>query len=639
MSGIFGIFKRNGNAVSVNVSRDMHETMSYWQPDASGIWHKGPVCLGHEMLWNTPESKSETLPNDTEQLVITIDARLDNRHELAHQLDLPIRPLEQIGDSEFILAAYQKWTEDCPKYLVGDFVFAIWDKNKQQLFCARDHIGVKQFYYHTNDQLFAFSNDLESLASHTEIPSDIEDQAVANYLVNDQLEHQTLTFFRSVKKLPPAHSLTITAGEIKKKCYWRLEDAPRVELPDMESYAAKLRELLEQAVHDRMRSAYPITSHLSGGLDSSSIAVIAARKLRETGEKLLAFNWLHEPDEDDDPEHYEWSNSRSIANAEGIEHHYVPLTVDSIYEHMNERSIFFGDTSTFWCEYPVRVSAQACNSRTILSGWGGDELSTYHGQAYYADLFKQGKLFKSLIELKQIAFKQKEKKLRRFIALVYHRIFLVLIPRNLYCYMPKNRSEKQCRPPFINKFIRPFIDVELGKLPILTIQPNRTIREHMLAYIGNGHIQARIESWATSSIINRLEYSYPLLDKRIVEFVLGLPAELFVSQGKGRYLFRSAISDLLPKDIIWGDFKIERKRIHRCVYLENSAWKSIKHNPEHIHLKSKYLNIDSLFQAIEDINEITLESEFIDLIQYIDSAISLLKSENLYLFDENTKYH
>lgn len=626
MSGIFGVFNRNGESVSVAVLQDMQEAMAYWEPDTSGLWHQDTVGLGHAMLWNTPESKLERLPSEQAGLVISMDARLDNRDELVQELGLTDKPLEQIRESEFILAAYQKWGEDCPRYLIGDFAFVVWDEKKQQLFCARDHVGVKQFYFCTTKESFAFSNDLKGLAAHPLVSGEISDEAVANYLVNHQLKSPTLSFFEGVEKLPPAHSLTISADEIQKKCYWRLEDTPRVKLRDIESYAAKLRELLEQAVHDRMRSAYPITSHLSGGLDSSSIAVIAARKLRETGKKLLAFNWLHEPDKEDDPEHYEWSNSRKISEAEGIEHHYVPLTVNIIYGHMKERTIFYGDSSTFWYEYPVREATQQSGSRTILSGWGGDELSSYDGQAYYADLVTQGRIIKVIKELRGRAEKQGENRTRRFIGLLYRQVYLILIPRKLYRFMPRARNAQRQAPPFVKEAFMPAIQKELNKKTALSMQAQSTIRKHMQAFWQNGHIQARITSWASAAISNRLEYSYPLLDKRILEFAIGLPAECFVKNDIQRYLFRNAAEGLLPDELLWGNAKAESKRVERLLSLLVSAWKLVVHDGAHVTKENRYLYNRKLVIFVEGMNQITMDRDSIMAARRTETSMGLFIS-------------
>jgi len=373
-----------------------------------------------------------------------------------------------------------------------------------------------------------------------------------------------------------------------------------------------------------MRSVYPITSHLSGGLDSSTIAVIAARKLREKGERLLSFNWLHEPTEDDDPEHYEWSNSKTIAEAEDIEHHYVSLSAEDVYHYMSNRTIAYGDTATFWYEYPVREAAQNKGSRTILSGWGGDELATYHGQAYYSDLFSQGKIIRALKELKQRTIKDKNKRMRRMLSALYHNIFLIFVPRRAYCYMPKNHCIQKSSFPFVKKEFQPAIKKEMKKPSVLTMQPQRTIRTHMLAYWKNGHMQSRIESWATAAIPNRLEYSHPLLDKRIIEFVLGVPAECFVREGVGRCLFRSAANGLLSGKILWTTKYEEWNRVERLASLVLLSCKLFSGMEGIRGEESDYIDTSQFMQTVEHAELSDIDQKMIMLLQDIEISMSVI---------------
>jgi len=118
-------------------------------PDGVGAWHDGPVALGHRMLWTTPESLHEQQPtvNSAADLVITADARIDNRKELIDLLRPARMSPNPITDSELILAAYERWGHDCPEHLAGDFAFAIWDRRNRRLFCARDRFGIRPFYF------------------------------------------------------------------------------------------------------------------------------------------------------------------------------------------------------------------------------------------------------------------------------------------------------------------------------------------------------------------------------------------------------------------------------------------------------------------------------------------------------------
>jgi len=620
MSGIAGIFNRYGKSINDDISTSFLNAMSYWHPDDKGTLKQDNMALFHTMLWNTPESMSDHLPKKVKHLAITIDARLDNRDELAKLLKIANN--QQTPDSDFVLSAYLKWGEACPQHLLGDFAFAIWDTKKQHLFCARDQVGIKQFYFHLTDHLFVFGNDLKGLTQYPEISEEINDQAVANFIVNSQLIHPSLTFFKDIRQLPPAHSITITKNHTQTNCYWKLEDAPKVTLPDAKAYAEELNKLLKQAVHDRMRTAYPVTSHLSGGLDSSSIAVIAAKKLREKGEKLLAYNWVPEPTADEDPEHHEWSNSRIVAETEDIDHHYVALNSEDLKQYMNNRNIAYGESATFWYEYPVREAAHRNGSRTLLSGWGGDELATYHGQSYYCDLFLQGKI-KMLLH--EIHCKVKKKGINHFkktFSILYHSIFMLLVPRRLYCYLPKNRSLAKPLFPFVNKIFKRAIKHELQIPRELSMQPQRTIRKHMLAFWRNGHLQSRIESWSTAAIPKRLEYCYPLLDRRIIEFAIGIPTEFWIKDGVSRYIFRSAVSETLPEKIVWGNSKLELNSVKHLLSLSISACISIAKQIHPENKQTKYINFGKLRKTTQGIELHCSEQKASAMITDIETSIS-----------------
>ena len=165
MSGIIGIHYLDGRPVDRENLTKMVDILAHRGPDGADIWVDGCVGLGHRMLWTTPESLIEKLPleNQRGDLVITADARIDNRDELIAALQINNRPSDKVVDSELILAAYEKWGEDCPEHLLGDFAFAIWDERRELLFCARDHFGVKPFYYYFANNTFAFGSEIKAL--------------------------------------------------------------------------------------------------------------------------------------------------------------------------------------------------------------------------------------------------------------------------------------------------------------------------------------------------------------------------------------------------------------------------------------------------------------------------------------------
>lgn len=550
MSGFFGIFNRNVNPVEKKIAENMLESMSSWNPDEINLWIDGPVALGHVMLWNTPESKYEHLPLKKNMYVLTMDARIDNREELIAELELPSRPLNEIGDSEFILGAYEKWGEDCPKHLLGDFAFVIWDERKKQLFCARDHVGIKLFYFYQYDNIFIFSNDIESILSHPSVDKKLDDNTVATFLKDEGIHTERDTFFEKIKKLPPATSLTITSSYINEKKYWSIENSPLVNYNTYEEYIKRLKYLFNSSVEARLRTFFPIASHLSGGIDSSPIAVLAARKLKNKNRKLYVFNWIDIPENEDEYEYEAWSFSRRIAEIESnIVHKEFIIDPHFMVKQYEEHNFFTRGTMFYWREYAVLDMVEDIGARTIMSGWGGDELISYNGATYLSHLYSQKK---GIQLLKYLYYEKKysTNSWSQFIKL----ILKVLLPSYIIRYLTNKRNinDEQSGPDFYNRYttkeFSKFMNVHQSKkFPIVS-----GIREEQLALYNYGHLQNRIESWALAAFPKKIEYRYPLLDKRIIEFAMGIPEDIFYPQkGVSRHLMKSMISDLLPYDIVW----------------------------------------------------------------------------------------
>jgi asparagine synthase (glutamine-hydrolysing) len=628
MSGLFAIYNRDESAVAPDLAAGMLEAMSDWQPDARNVSVEGPVALGHAMLWNTPESQRERLPAHAGCAAITSDARLDGREELAAALGIPISRLSDFGDSDLILAAYRRWGARCTEHLLGDFVFVIWDSGKRELFCARDHLGIRQLYFCARDGVFLASNDIRSLLSHPATSGRINEDAVADFLVNWGLEDEQSTFFSDINKLPPAHTLTVSAIGIRKACYWCAADSPPVHFSDGRDYPARLRELLELAVRDRLRSAYPVSSHLSGGLDSSAIAVIAARTLREHGQQLLAFNWLHEPSDADEASHHEWSNSRLIAARDGMRHRYVTLDESDMLDVLRKRNIAYGDSTLFWYEYPVREAASQGNSRTLLSGWGGDQFVSNHGQSYYADLLVHCRLYPLLQALWAASARHPGRRARHLFSTLYRRLLLVMAPSSLHRHLPGSGVERRSFPLVAASFM-PKVQRALDRSMALATQPRRTVRSHMLASLETGHIQSRIESWATGARPYRLEYVYPLLDRRLVEFALGVPGDCFVKQGRTRYLFRSAVENLLPEDLLWANTKQEIHRVKRLVTLVGACYQQADRQCHWRPDTAAYIDLDRLSQAARCAGELGEDPQSACKLMDLESAFAVACSAEL----------
>ena len=229
-----------------------------------------------------------------EHLWLKANARIDGRDELIQQLKLTVK--DSPTDDELILYAYEAWGEECVNYLIGDFAFAIWDARQRRLFCARDHFGVKPFFFTETENSFNFSSVLNEL--RPTVSNTLNEIAVGDYLLFGVNQDQSTTTFKEIQRLPPAHTLTVTNDGIKIRRYWSPSLPAEVRFPNRESYVERFRELLARAVADRLRTDRVAIS-MSGGLDSTSLAAVA-----RTQSEAAAFSVVYDELIPDEERHY-----------------------------------------------------------------------------------------------------------------------------------------------------------------------------------------------------------------------------------------------------------------------------------------------------------------------------------------------
>ncbi len=175
---------------------------------------------------------------------------------------------------DVIAEAYETWGEDCVDHLTGDFAFAIWDSRKQKLFCARDHFGVKPFFYAQVSGGFIFSDALNDLREHPEVSDELNETAIGDYLLFGVNQDLSSTTFRDIHRLPPAHRLSVSNGSIAVRRYWEPSVSEEIRFRDDRSYVQRFLELLSQVVRDRVGTDR-VSVLMSGGLDSTSVAAVA----------------------------------------------------------------------------------------------------------------------------------------------------------------------------------------------------------------------------------------------------------------------------------------------------------------------------------------------------------------------------
>lgn len=569
MSAFFGEFRHDAQAVAPASLVHMAEALPWHGGDDRGMWHLGGLGLGGLKDFSTLESRFEpALLVETEnQRLLAGNFRIDNRTELIEQLHVTPAPDSPVTDADLILAAHAVWGEACPKHLLGDFAFALWDQANGCLLIVRDQIGIAPLFYFPIPGGLIFASDLRALAAHSEGPRELDPVAVVHHLRDAQYVLPHTTYLAGVRRLPPGHLLRVTATGYGEQRYWSPDQVPKLSLPNADAYAQRLRELFQQAVACRLRTLHPVGAHLSGGLDSTSIALEAQRQLTVRGEGLAGvYTWLPELRPQDHPEAPEYGAARRAEAALGMRAEAVDLTPEALRLEL-ARDIALEGFTNLWYESLVRRKAQGRSIRTLLSGWGGDEVVSSGSNGYAAELFWRGRWIR-LARLIAARAKQLTEALgtgrpwRRALGLLYRQVLLPSLPATLFQRWPGTRLGPL--PGFDPR--DPACIALQGQLsPPWQIQRPIGKRAEMIRALTAGHLQDRIETWAAQGAQDGIQYAYPLLDRRLIEFCLGAPPELFVHPSHSRGLFRAAMDGLLPENIRLASVKLEVMRVSRLV--------------------------------------------------------------------------
>ena len=553
---------------------------------ACARWTKAPVGLGgrHDRPPAADTGKG-TLPrrgappesplrlHPDAGVAVLADARLDGRG-LGDALGLGPRERAECTDGDLILRAWLRWGRECPGHLLGDYAFVVWDAGKRLLFCARDHIGARPFYYALTADRFVFASAVEAVLAAPGISGELDERTVAAYLTQTSLNTAAHTFFKAVRKLPPGHALTLEADRLpaaglraRLERHWRPERTPRAPPASDDDYAGEFLHLYRQAVKDRLRGPGPVGAHLSGGLDSSSIAVLAARELRRQGRPPpLAFSWLPElggrpPDESHAPE---YALVDAVCAQEGLRvFHQAPGTDDVIA--VLRQDVTYPGVHVHLNEWVVQRCAAEQGVRVLLSGWGGDEGVSFNGNGHFASLLLRGRWMALLA-----ACRAHGERPRRFLA----RLVLPLVHPHLPLRLrmlrsgrwPFRRSRRWLIDPAFARRTRPWPE---------HTRRNVGVRRLQLWRLQTAQHSRRMEGWAASGARHGIEYRYPLLDRRLLEFALSLPPEQFSRGRWDRWLMRYALSGgagrsfaespVLPADVCWNAAKTDPARFDAMI--------------------------------------------------------------------------
>lgn len=561
MSAIAGIHHSNQEPINFEEISRMMESFQNFPADDIRVWYKENIFFGCHAQWVTPESICETLPfyDYQRRLSITADAIIDNREELFDQLDVRANERASIPDSKLILLAYDKWGEESPKYLVGDFAFFIWDEKRNRLFGARDFSGSRTLYYTQNSNSFAFSTIIESLLSLPYIKKELNQEWVAEYLaiigMIDVVDQES-TVFKKIKQIPPSHSITVVGEEVRVKQYCKLTAIKKLKLKSNEEYLEAFQEVFDKAVTSRVRTNRLVGAQLSGGLDSGSIVSFAARSLKKKDRQLHTFSYIPPKDFIDFTPHHLMPNETlymksTVKHIGGIQDHYLDFQGKDPYSEMDdflkimEMPYKFFENS-FWLK-GMFEKAQDENVGILLNGGRGN-LSISWGSAidYYASLLKRFRWLKLVNELNQYSHRMGGNRFRNlpFITRIAFPIIDRLFPKGESYEFPTLINAEFAKKTKVYDKLREFGINETGWFSETDIFKQRKL-----------HFEDVFHWNASNTIATKLSLRYslwkrdPTNDLRVIRFCLSLPEDQYVQNGMDRALIRRATKDLLPDKV------------------------------------------------------------------------------------------
>lgn len=559
MSGIAGIWHRDGRPVAVEELERMSRRLAHRGGDARGQWREGSIGLACELRRVTPESLHEAQPvRHPAGHALVFDGRLDCREEL-----LALVPAGSVApdtpDPDLLLAAYAELGEELLPRLVGDFAFALFDARRRTLLLVRDPIGARSLYYHLAGATLLFGSEIKALLAHPLTrtrPSDID---LADLLIaNSPLQNRQLTCFENIEVVSPSHVVAVTPERVAARWYWDFDGKKQLRMKNLDEYAEAFREHFTRAVRRRLRSAWPVAFQVSGGLDSSSIFSVAANLRRAAPgayPEFKAFTFSGPKN----------TAADEIAYVEAIERDYgIPVarlpgsrgpfggTREGIQEY--RRFLYHTETPTADEDWPslrcLFLAAQQSGARTVLTGHWGDQV--LFAQDYLVDFFRRLRWARIVRDLRTYP-----QWMRGFSPSVFwHRFRLDMIKYHIPNWLLPVLREIRARLGGLGRDSVIYSDRLRAAARKSSYRPAKPHRAFATAH-GSG----LYEMIRTRLYVHCLEwderlgemfgmaYLVPFLDRDFCSFLMSIPGQVVTCNGVPKGLLRHSLRGILPTEI------------------------------------------------------------------------------------------
>ena len=491
-----------------------------------------------------PDWPPDWPPANAASASFVADLRIDNHHELVRELGLP----QAATDDEVLAHAWARWEFGVVDRLIGGFAFACWDPVRQTLFLARDHTGERPLHFARSlgaGGSFAFASTPPGLCALPSLHARINVAGTARFLAAVSLAG-TETFFEGVERLLPGHWMKVSAAGIEIRRYWHPIDTAPIRYARDADYIEDFCERYDRAVSDRLSGAEGIASHLSGGLDSSSVTVTAARLLTKQGRRLTAFTAVPGSAYDGSALHGRFGNEGPMASEvaalyPNIDHVLVnaegrDLLASSRRDARLAGEPTFNPTNTLWID-AIRDASRSRGLSVLLQGAGGNLTISFDGLIALSELFRSGhwlKLFRLTRELRaggHTSWRGAASWATGWLVPAWLRRL----------YHPTMRGFSLTYTAVRPEVAEEYGLMEQAKEEFFGVESNTaSVRRSLYGFYDPGvHNAVTAAGW-------QIEPRDPTLDKRIFEFCFGIPIEQFLAGGQARSIVRRAMEGRLP---------------------------------------------------------------------------------------------
>ncbi|PGW40488.1 asparagine synthase (glutamine-hydrolyzing), partial [Bacillus thuringiensis] len=510
-----------------DVVTKMAETLAKRGPDDNKVWIKGNVAFGHKRLIVVdPEGGKQpmTCLKDETNYAICYNGELYNTEDIRKELLRRGYTFKGHSDTEVLLASYIEWKEECVDHLNGIYAFAVWDEQKEQVFIARDRLGVKPLFYKYDSGRLLFGSELKAILAHPDVKAEVTLEGLSEIFGLGPSRTPGHGIYAGIKELRPGHAMTFSKNGLCIWRYWNVESKKHED--SFEETVEKTRFLLQDAITRQLVSDVPLCTFLSGGVDSSAITAIAAKEYERSGRGQLH---TYSIDYEDNDKYFKANAFQPNSDAPFINlmtetfqttHHRCVISNEKLAEYLTEAVLVRDlpgmadiDSSLLWFCREIKQDFVVG-----LSGECADEIFGGYPWFYREDDLQSSAFpwMRSTEAREQLLKKEWRNKL------------------NLQQYVQRRYEES------------------IQEVPILEGESPLEAKRRQLFYLNM--------VWFMTTLLDRkdrmsmgasLEVRVPFADHRLVEYAWNIPWEMKMYKNREKGLLRKALEDVLPHDILY----------------------------------------------------------------------------------------